>query len=115
MTVFEPLVVDEGVAVEFEVGDGGLQRRLAADLNLLCETSRELRDETEDEGDFLTWFDDGGVVVTIELTLCIFEAVLINFRIVFEVELDVDCRVANIFDLDIFFVDVVDGYLEIEL
>ena len=91
MTVFEPLVVDEGVAIEFEVRNGSSQRWLAADLNLLCKTSGELRDETEDEGNFLTRFDDGGVVVAVEFSLGIFEAVLINFGVVFEVELNVDC------------------------
>lgn len=115
MTVFKPLVVDKGVAVEFEVGNGGFQRWLAADLNLLCKTSRELRDETEDEGDFLAGFDDCGVVVAVEFTLGIFEAILINFGVVFEVELNIDCRVANIFDLDIFLVNVIDGHFEIEL
>ena len=91
MTVFKPLIVDEGVAVEFEVGNWGLQRWLATDLNLLCKTSRELRYETEDEGNFLAGFDDGRVVVTIKFSLGIFEAVLVNFRIVFEVELNIDC------------------------
>ena len=115
MTVFKPFVVDKGVAVEFEVGNGGFQRWLAADLNLLCKTSRELRDETKDESDFLTRFDDCGVVMAVEFTLGIFEAILINFGVVFEVELNIDCRVANIFDLDIFLVNVIDGHFEIEL
>ena len=109
------MIIDVGISVEFEVGNGCSERRFAADLYFLAEASRKFRDEAEDEGGLLSRFDDIVVVVAVEFAFGIFEAMLIDFLIIFDLEFDVDCRIANIFDLDVFLLDVEDGYLEVEL
>ena len=53
--------------------------------------------------------------MAVELGFGIFEAVGVDFGVIFEVEVNIDCRVPNVLDFDIFLVDVVDGDVEVEL
>ena len=53
--------------------------------------------------------------MTVELSFGIFEAVEVDFGIILEVEVNIDCRVADVFDFYIFFIDVIDGNVEVEL
>ena len=110
-----PLICYAGVAVEFEVGNGSPEGRFAADLDFFSEISWEFRDEAKKKTDFLAGFNDCVLIVAVKLGFCVFEAVRVDFGLIFEVESDVDGRVADVFDLDCIFGDVVDGDIEVEL
>ena len=85
-----PLILDKCISIQFETRNGCSQRRLAIDLDLFCKTTRELADKAEEKGDLLPWFDHGGIVMTVEFALGIFKSILIDFLVVFEVELNID-------------------------
>ena len=53
--------------------------------------------------------------MAVKLHFGIFEAVGIDFRAVFKVKAYFYCRVANIFDFYIFFINVVQGSIKVEL
>lgn len=53
--------------------------------------------------------------MTVKLDFGIFESVLVDFGLIFEVKLHIDSRVAYIFDFNILFIDIVEGYVEVEL
>jgi hypothetical protein len=110
-----PFVFGEGAAIEFEVRDGGPEGRLAADLDFLGEIAWKFGEKAEDEGDFFAGFDDGVLVVAIELGFRVLDAVIVDLSAVSEIEIDVNSRVSDIFDFDIFAFDVTDRYFKIEL
>ena len=86
---------------------------MTIDLDLLGKTTRKLADKAKEKGDLLSWSDHGGIVMTMEFTLGIFKSILIDFLIIFEVELNTDSRITNVFDLDIFFINIVDRYIKV--
>lgn len=53
--------------------------------------------------------------MAVKLKFGVFEAMRVDFRVIFEVELDEYCRVSNVLDFDFLFLDIVEGYFEVEL
>ena len=100
-----PRVCDWGVCVEFE-------GRLALDVDGFGEVAGELWDEAEEEVGLLSWFDDGVLIMAVEFSFSIFEPMGVDSCLVVEVKFEVYCWVANVFDSDAIFGDVIDGHIE---
>jgi hypothetical protein len=86
-----PLVRDERSTIQLQVRDRCSKRGLTADLYLFCKISWKIGQETKDKSDFFPWLYDSVLVVAIELHLGIFEPTVVDFWVIFELELDIDC------------------------
>jgi len=86
---------------------------LTIDLDLLGKTTRKLADKAKEKGDLLSWSDNGDIMMTMEFTLGIFKSILIDFLIIFEIELNIDSRITNVFDPHIFFINIIDRYIKV--
>lgn len=51
--------------------------------------------------------------MAVKFAFCVLEPIIINFLGIFETELNINSRIANILNLDIFFVDIVDRNIKI--
>ena len=51
--------------------------------------------------------------MAIELDFGIFDGVVIDFGMVFEFELNIDCGISYIFDFDVLLLDVIEGDIEV--
>lgn len=53
--------------------------------------------------------------MAVKLEFGVFEAIRVDFGVVFKVELNKDCRVSNIFDFDFLLLYIIKRYTEVEL
>jgi len=54
-------------------------------------------------------------MMAVKLYFCVFEATVVNFCKVCKLKLNIDCRVPNVFNFDIFLFNVIDGDIKIKL
>jgi hypothetical protein len=75
----------------------------------------KFREETKDKGIFLSRFDDIVLIVAVKLQLSILEPIGVDLGCIFEQKLQVDCRIADISNLDFPAFDVGQLYIEAKL
>ena len=112
---FLPLILNIGIAIKFQARDRCPQGRLTLYLHFFGKTASKLADKAKEIDDFLFRFDHIILIMIIKLILAILEPILIDLVIIFELEFDVDGRIANIFYFDLLLCDVVDGNIETQL
>ena len=51
--------------------------------------------------------------MAIELELTVFEAMWIDFGLIFELKIDIHCRISNVFDFDFLLLNIIKGNIEV--
>ena len=54
-------------------------------------------------------------MVAIELHFSVFEPTIVDFWVIFKLELHIYCWMADIFDFHVFFFNVIDWHIKVEL
>lgn len=84
-------------------------------FHLFCKMTRKFREKAKNKSILLSRLDNIVFIMAVKLQLRILESVGIDLGCIFEKKLQVDCRIADISDLDFPALDVGNLNIEAEL